>query len=92
MHSISNLALLSSDDNSVLSNGVFEVKRQKILEIDRGGHYVPLCTRNVFLKYYTSADAQQVHFWGPKDREHYFDAIVSTLRKADYLKPEGTAK
>ena len=63
---ITNLALLDRDDNSVLSNAVFEVKRRHIIELDRGGSYIPVCTRNVFLKYYTDAGAQQLHFWGPQ--------------------------
>jgi len=78
-HSICNLALLSQNDNSSLSNAVFEVKRQNILKIDRNGGYIPECTRNVFLKYYTCEDAQQIHFWGPQDKENYYEAIVSTL-------------
>ncbi len=88
VHSIGNLALLTRDDNSALSNSVFEVKRQNILKIDRRGGYIPLCTRNVFLKYYTGANAQQVHFWSPQDKESYIQAIVSTLKDAGYLKPE----
>jgi hypothetical protein len=86
VHSISNLALLSKADNSRLSNSVFEVKRQNVLAVDRKGGYIPVCTRNVFLKYYTSADAHQNHFWGLQDREHYLTAITDTVNK--YLHPE----
>ena len=74
-HSIRNLALLPKDANSILSNSVFEVKRQKLIELDREGKYVPVCTRNVFLKYYAEADAQQPHFWSDKDKISYFDEI-----------------
>jgi hypothetical protein len=86
MHAISNLALLSRNDNSALSNAVFEVKRRMILEIDRNlegstDTYIPICTRNVFLKYYPGADARQLHFWGLQDRESYYTAIVSTVGK-----------
>ena len=80
LHSITNLALLSREDNSALSNSVFEVKRRKILERDRNGEYIPACTRNVFLKYYTHAGAQQIHFWGPHDRAAYLDAMLDVLR------------
>jgi uncharacterized radical SAM superfamily Fe-S cluster-containing enzyme len=78
-HSTRNLALLSRDDNSSLSNSVFEVKRQKILDFDREGRYVPIGTRNVFLKYYANANAQQPHFWSEKDKESYYEAIVDKL-------------
>jgi hypothetical protein len=74
-HAISNLALLERDDNSAISNAVFEVKRQRILALDRAGSYIPICTRNVFLKYYTTDRAQQLHFWSPQDRTCYLAAI-----------------
>jgi hypothetical protein len=79
-HSIRNLALLSSGDNSRLSNSVFEVKRQMILELDRKGAYVPVCTRNVFLKYYAEADAQQPHFWSGADKDSYLKEARNRLK------------
>lgn len=72
---ISNLALLASEDNSALSNSVFEVKRRSVLERDRLGSYIPICTRNVFLKYYTDAEGQQIHYWGQHDRDGYLEAM-----------------
>lgn len=75
VHVIDNLALLDSRDNSALSNSVFEVKRLEILRRDRVGSYIPVCTRNVFLKYYTDEAAQQVHFWGASDRRAYLEAF-----------------
>jgi hypothetical protein len=79
-HSIRNMALLSHNDNSRLNNSVFEVKRKMILELDSKGGYVPVCTRNVFLKYYAEADAQQPHFWSDKDKESYIKEIREKLR------------
>ncbi len=79
-HSLRNMALLSSGDNSRLSNSVFEVKRQMILELDRKGNYVPVCTRNVFLKYYAQADAQQPHFWSESDKNSYFKEARNRLK------------
>lgn len=84
--SISNLALLSAGDNSALSNSVFEVKRQEILKRDFAGSFIPVCTRNVFLKYYTDSAGQQVHFWGDLDRAAYVDALREVLDP--YLTPE----
>jgi len=76
VHGLENLALLSRGHNSALGNAVFEVKRRTILATDRKGGYIPPCTRRVFLKYYTAADAQQIHFWGPQDRTSYLDAML----------------
>lgn len=89
-HSISNLALLLRDDNAVLNNSVFEVKRRKIIELDEKGSFIPVCTRNVFLKYYTSEGIQQLHFWSADDRKAYLDKIVSTVKP--YLKEVSTVE
>ena len=91
VHSVTNLALLSCGNNSALGNAVFEVKRRRILELDREGAYIPICTRQVFLKYYTDSDAQQVHFWSAQDRKSYLEAMISPTRGvvSRYLKPEG---
>ena len=78
-HSIANLALLSHGANAALSNAVFEVKRNKVLEMDKRGDYIPSATRNVFLKYYTPADKLQPHFWSEADKVAYQKTIESTL-------------
>src|SRR5690606_10659197 len=78
-HSISNLALLDSRVNSALSNSMFEVKRRAVLTWDRTGSYIPVATRNVFLKYYTRERAQQVHYWSLQDREAYLAEIERRL-------------
>lgn len=78
--SIANLALLTRDDNSVLSNSVFEVKRRYMIALDQRGSYIPVCTRNVFLKYYDRGQgAKQIHFWGLSDRESYLEAMRTAL-------------
>lgn len=79
VHSITNLALLASGDNSALSNSVFEVKRQEIIKRDRAGAYIPACTRDAFLKYYTDAHGQQTHFWGAEDRVGYLAEMLRLL-------------
>jgi len=78
-HAIANLALLDLHDNIALSNSVFEVKRLAVLQRDREGSYIPVCTRNVFLKYYTQERAQQVHYWSTQDRQAYLAAIEREL-------------
>lgn len=79
LHSLSNMALLKTEDNAALSNATFDVKRTRIIELDKEGHYIPLCTRRVFLKYYTSQDSQ-IHFWGKEDREKYIENIKDVLK------------
>jgi hypothetical protein len=77
---ISNLALLDSGTNRGLRNAVFPIKRKVIIEKDRGGLFLPLCTRNVFLKYY-SDKVEQMTFWGKADRQAYLGAIKQTLAR-----------
>ena len=86
VHAVSNLALLDHRDNAALNNSVFEVKRQAIIRRDRDGSYIPACTRNVFLKYYTEARNQQMHFWSAADRKDYLAAILAAVDP--YLEPE----
>jgi hypothetical protein len=88
VHSIANLALLSGGVNSALNNSVFEVKRRMILDLDRAGAYIPICTRRVFFKYYTDTVDQQIHLWNVRDRECYMEAMMSPQGGVlKYLKP-----
>ncbi|WP_459876998.1 DUF262 domain-containing protein [Campylobacter concisus] len=80
MHGIENLALLAAEDNSSLSNGPFIEKREKIIEMDKDGEFIPICTKNVFLKYYTKK-LSDVYFWSKQDQEDYKDSIIKTLEK-----------
>lgn len=75
-HTIANLALLSAPDNSALNNSVFAVKRTAILSLDKQGAYIPTCTRNVFLKYYTPQANQQLHIWSRADRTNYLNELL----------------
>lgn len=90
VHWIANLALLDTGANAALSNSVFEVKRRRIIELDKRGTYIPACTRNVFLKYYTGAGDQQLHFWSSADRQAYLDAMKE--RVGQYLLNDGVAE
>ena len=83
MHGLGNLALLQRDFNSKLNNAVFLLKRERILELDEAGAYILPCTRNVFLKYYTSTGEQQLSLWGPGDRDSYYEQILKTVE--DFL-------
>lgn len=83
LHSVSNLALLRSDDNAALNNSTFDVKRNMIVNMDKEGQYIPFCTKMVFLKYYTPSEDNQLHFWGPADRKAYVKALNKVL--APYL-------
>jgi hypothetical protein len=75
---IYNLVLLDYATNRSYGNAVFAVKRQRILSLDRDGVFVPLCTRNVFLKCY-NPQVEHLMFWTQKDRDGYRNVMVETL-------------
>lgn len=79
VHTISNMALLSKNDNAALNNSTFDVKRNQIVCMDQKGAFIPYCTKMVFLKYYTPSNENQIHFWGQKDREAYIKAMERML-------------
>lgn len=88
IHLISNLALLPRSINSTLSNELFFQKRLLMMRYDKNGSFIPLCTHNVFLKYYSRMDTQ-LYFWTESDRDAYYEAIEKSLYT--YL-PKGAVK
>jgi hypothetical protein len=76
------MALLSSKDNSCLSNSIFPIKKDKIKELDEKGSFIPIGTKNVFLKYY-SKDVEQNVSWNIEDQNAYFAELKKILK--DYL-------
>lgn len=79
LHWIGNLALLSSGDNLELSNYSFSQKQQMVIDWDKRGDYIPTCTRNVFLKYYSSPDSPR-DAWTVEDQRAYAREIIETLK------------
>ena len=78
IHTLDNLALLSRNNNASLNNSIFPAKRDKIKEIDKTGSFIPVCTKNVFLKYY-SDDVKESLTWNQSDRDAYLKEIIKEL-------------
>lgn len=78
INDLSNLVLLDSGTNRSYKNAVFPAKRKTIIEKEKNGTFIPICTKNVFLKYYTQ-DVKQMTFWDENDRKAYLDNIQSTV-------------
>lgn len=77
---ISNLTLLDSRTNREYQDAPFPYKRYLIMKYDREGtRFIPLATRNVFLKYYTDSNINSSHLdrvrWNAGDRHGYIAAI-----------------
>ena len=75
---ISNLALLDEKTNKGYKNAVFPLKRKYIIDLDKTGGFVPVCTKNVFLKYFSDYPPK-ISFWTQDDREKYEADLIRVL-------------
>lgn len=80
--SLGNLTLLDAQTNRSYGNAFFPIKRQYIIQNDESGIFVPIATKNLFLKYY-SIKSKDIMTWSQEDADDYLNAIESTLK--DYL-------
>lgn len=98
---IGNLAIVSKNINSRLSNKMFSGKQETIRQCDKNGEYIPLCTHNVFLKYYSIVDEKKdslkadfydrIHtldIWTPYDIQKHRDSIYEVIKS--FLPEEDT--
>lgn len=77
-NSIGNLTLLDRTTNRSYKNAIFPIKRKRIISADKKGTFIPVATKNVFLKYY-SPHVANMTFWTTEDHNNYQDAICRTL-------------
>lgn len=81
---IGNLALLDCGTNRSYGNAPYSYKRYCIIERDKSGRFIPLCTKNLFLKFYTSSDQDSSQIdsirWRSQDKECYLNAIIDKLK------------
>jgi len=78
INDISNLTLLDSATNRGYKNALFPVKRKTIIDRDKQGVFVPVCTKNVFLKYFSEYPPKMT-FWTRDDRDNYEKDLHSIL-------------
>lgn len=79
---ISNLTLLDSGTNRGYGNALFPTKRQEIIKCEKAGIFIPVCTKNLFMKYYTQSEAdssQWKNCWTDDDANHYLTSIHETI-------------
>lgn len=77
---LSNLTLLDSATNREYKDAPFAYKRYCIVKYDRlGNRFIPICTRNLFLKYFTDSDKDASYLdamrWNISDRLGYMKAM-----------------
>jgi hypothetical protein len=77
-NSIHNLCLLDMGTNRSYKNDAFKNKRNKIIENEKNGTFIPVCTRNVFMKYY-SKKLKDLDIWNKNDRNDYLEDLKSVI-------------
>jgi len=76
---VQNLTLLTEHDNKGIGNKFFFEKRQKLQEYYQQGRFIPACSMNVFMKFY-SDNPEQMAFWDEKDRKSYKTKLEQTIK------------
>lgn len=79
-NSIGNLTLLNADINRSYGNSIFPSKRKIISERDAAGRFIPICTKNVFLKNFANGGSGMIA-WQLNDMDNYKKNIVSVIKK-----------
>jgi uncharacterized protein with ParB-like and HNH nuclease domain len=79
-NSLRNLCLLDSGTNRSYKNDSFKEKRKKIIEREIEGTFIPICTKNVFMKYY-SVNVKEIEVWNENDRISYFEKIQKVINQ-----------
>ncbi len=77
---IGNLTLLDSKTNRSYGNAFFPVKRAIIIANDSNGTFIPISTKNIFLKQYSKKVSDMMN-WNDDDIKNYRDNIYKLLKK-----------
>ena len=85
INGLPNLSLLLASINRGYRNSVFPIKRKTIIERDKSGTFIPICTKNVFLKYFSDYPPK-ISFWTTDDRNKYEADLKRVL--SPYIKWE----
>jgi uncharacterized protein with ParB-like and HNH nuclease domain len=81
-NSMGNLTLLDAGTNRSYGYSLFPTKRRIIIKKDMEGKFIPICTKNVFLKYFDKKGITHSK-WGSGDIKFYQNYIGKVLK--DFL-------
>lgn len=84
-NNIGNLTLLDAETNRSYGNALFTTKRRIIIEKDMKGTFVPIWTKNLFLKYFDLKAGSRTK-WTESDIKSYRKIIADKL--TDFLPAE----
>jgi uncharacterized protein with ParB-like and HNH nuclease domain len=78
-NSLQNLCLLDRSTNRSYKNDSFKEKRRKIIKREMEGTFIPICTKNVFMKYYSN-NVKGIEIWNETDRKSYLKKIIEVIK------------
>lgn len=81
-NNIGNLTLLNAEINRGYGNSLFVTKRREIINKDKDGCFIPICTKNIFLKYYDTEGSSKT-IWSKANGDHdkYLQEIKEILKE-----------
>lgn len=81
-NNLGNLTLLNAEINRGYGNSLFVTKRKEIINKDKEGCFIPICTKNIFLKYYDTEGSSKT-IWSKANGDHskYLAEIKDTLKE-----------
>lgn len=80
-NSIGNLVLLNSKINRSYKNAIFPVKRMVIIDESKKNTFIPVNTKNAFLKYYNANETGTLNEWDSDDYENYINYIYQKIKE-----------
>lgn len=85
-NNIGNLTLLDAQTNRSYGNALFPTKRRIIIEKDMKGTFIPIWTKNLFLKYFDLKAGSRTK-WNESDIKNYRNIIADKLTEFLPTKP-----
>ena len=79
-NTLGNLTLLNSDINRGYGNAIFPLKKKEITIKDAEGRFIPICTKNVFLKNFIGVNNTSIS-WNEIDMERHKKDIIKVIKK-----------
>lgn len=79
-NSIGNLTLLNADINRGYGNAIFPSKKKEIIKKDAEGRFIPICTKNVFLKSFLGVNNTSIS-WSEYDMTKYRNSMIKVIKK-----------
>ena len=71
---LGNLTLLRDKENRGIGNRFFFDKRAKLKEYFQSGAFIPTCSMNIFVKFYSN-NPEQMLFWEEQDQTDYLESM-----------------